>query len=97
MLSSSVGFYQVLVRCAKIVLLTDDHSRVVLERSNAAETDYINANYIDVRLSCRASLNCVVLVFFHFPSCHFTVGQYLDMMYYGLLSKVSFDVSICIF
>jgi len=36
----------------------DDHSRVVLHDTGDDSSDYINANYIDVRLSC--TLNSVV-------------------------------------
>lgn len=35
---------------ASINLFSDDHTRVILEEKNDKGTDYVNANYIDVRI-----------------------------------------------
>lgn len=37
-------------------LLIDDHSRIVLETFTAGEGDYINANYIEVRIDKKHEL-----------------------------------------
>lgn len=33
-----------------VIFLTDDHSRVILRKNAGSDSDYINANYIDVSL-----------------------------------------------
>ena len=39
-------------------LKTDDHSRVILETDHGSgKSDYINANYIDVSMTCVKSLS----------------------------------------
>lgn len=45
------------------IFFLDDHSRVILTMQHDGASDYINANYIDVRFLERRAFNCMLLSF----------------------------------